>query len=108
MKNMVIVETRDPIEVRDVEWSAELLAQVRGAGAASTLMLAANGVLGARASAPAPFLTRLIGQGVDVLADRFALAERGITEADLAPGIAGADLGVVVDWLAAGDHVLWR
>ena len=108
MKAMVIVETRDPIAVGDVEWSADLLARTRQAGRASTLMLAENGVLGARASAPAPILRQLIGQGVDVLADRFALAERGIAEADLAPGITSADLGVVVDWLAAGDHVLWR
>ena len=108
MKNMAIVETRDPVEVRDVEWSADLLARTRRAGGASTLMLAENGVLAARASAPATFLIRLMGQGVDVVADRFALAERGIAEADLAPGISGADLGVVVDWLAAGDHVLWR
>ena len=108
MKDMVIVETRDPIEVRDVEWSAELLAGTRQAGRASTLILAENGVLGARASAPAPFLRRLVEQGVGILADRFALAERGIDEADLAPGIAGADLGVVVDHLVAGDRVLWR
>ena len=51
MKDMLIVETRDPIEVRDVESSAELLAGTRQAGRASTLMLAENGVLGARASA---------------------------------------------------------
>ena len=108
MKDVVIVETRDPIEVRDVEWSAGLLARARQAGCASTLMLAENGVLGARASAPATFLSRLVEQGVAVLADRFALAERGIFEADLTPGIDGVDLGFVVDRLAAGDLVLWR
>jgi len=108
MKAMMIVETRDPVGVRDVEWGALLLAAMARSGRPSTLMLTENGVLGARRGAKAEALHRLIGQGVEILADRFALTERGIGEADLMPGIAGADLAAVIDRLAAGDHVLWR
>jgi hypothetical protein len=104
----MIVETRDAIAVRDVEWSADLLATMRQAGQACTLMLAENGVLGARASASPAFLSNLVGAGVEILADRFALRERGIPEEQIASGISAAELDVVVDRLAAGGTVIWR
>jgi hypothetical protein len=108
MKDMTIIETRDPLAVRDVEWSAGLLAGMRRSGMRCTLVLAENAVLGARASAGAACLAGLADQGVELLADRFALAERGIGEADLHPGISATDLGVVIDRLAAGGAVIWR
>ena len=107
-KVMMIVETRDPFAVRDVEWTADLLAAMRQAGQSCTLMLAENGVLGARAAAGAPTFSRLVDAGVEILADRFALRERGIGEDALAAGISAADLDVVIDRLAAGGTVLWR
>ena len=108
MKSMMIVETRDPLECRDVEWSAALLSGLRKADVACTLMLAENGVLAARAAARSALLSGLVDGGVEVLADRFALAERGIADSDLAAGVAGVDLGVVIDRLAAGGAVIWR
>lgn len=108
MKDMMVIETRDPIDVRDAEWSADLLVRMRQAGARCTMMLTENGVLGARASAPADFLARLVAGGTAVLADRFALAERGVEESDLAPGVVGADLDAVVDGLEAGATMIWR
>ena len=108
MKDMMIVETRDPMAVRDVEWTAGLLATMRQAGQSCTLMLAENGVLGARDSACPVAFPHLIEAGVEILADRFALDERGIGEAELAAGISAADLDVVVASLAAGDTILWR
>ena len=108
MKDMMIVETRDPMAVRDVEWTAGLLETMQQAGQSCTLMLAENGVLGGRDSACPAAFSQLIAAGVEILADRFALDERGIGEADLAAGIAGADLDVVIDRLAAGGTILWR
>ena len=108
VKDMMIVETRDPFAVRDVEWTAGLLAAMRRAGGRCTLMLCENGVLGARDSACPDFLSSLSLAEVEILADRFALRERGIPEDRLAPGVAGADLDVVIDRLAAGGTVLWR
>jgi hypothetical protein len=108
VNDMMIVETRDPFAVRDVEWTAGLLAAMRRAGRRCTLVLAENGVLGARNAAGAPFLSGLVDAGVEILADRFALRERGIAEDALAAGIAAADLDVVVDRLAAGGTVVWR
>ena len=108
MKDMMIIETRDPLQVRDCEWSADLLVRMRQAGSRCTMMLTENGVLGARASARTAFLPRLIDNGIAVLADPFALAERGIKDSDVAPGVACADLGAVVDRLEAGAAVIWR
>ena len=105
---MTIVETRDPFAVRDVEWTAGLLAAMARAGTRCTLMLAENGVLGARAAARTAGLAGLAEAGVEILADRFALRERGIAEDSLAAGIVAADLDVVIDRLVAGDSVLWR
>jgi hypothetical protein len=108
MKDMMLVETRDPIECRDVEWSAILLSGLSAAGVGCTLMLAENGVLAARGSARGNLLSGLVDSGVEILADRFALAERGIADSELTAGVAGADLGVVIDRLAAGNTVIWR
>ena len=105
---MMVVETRDPFAVRDVEWTAGLLAALREAGTPCTLVLTENGVFGARAGASASGLAGLAGAGVEIFADRFALRERGIGEDELASGIAPAGLDVVVDRLAAGGRVLWR
>ncbi len=108
MKDIMVVETRDLIEVRDVEWGAGLLANAQSSGSTTCMMLAENGVFAARKEALASCLRPLIDDGVTVLADRFALRERGIPETDLARGVAPADLSVVVDWLEAGASVLWR
>ena len=108
MKDLMIIETRDPIEVPDVEWGARLASGVKGTGARSCLMLVENGVLAARAGAAAPFLAALAEEDVPILADRFALRERGIAETGLARGVTPAELNVVIDWLDAGASVLWR
>ena len=107
MNGMMIVETRDPLAVRDVEWTAGLLASMRRAGCKCTLMLAENGVFGARGPGGA-CLAGLAEAGVELLADRFALRERGIAEDSLATGVAPAELDVVIDRLAAGEAVVWR
>ncbi len=108
MKHMLIVETRDPFETREVQSNADLLVRMRQTGVPCTLMLTENGVLAARSSAKASFLPLLTEAGVEVAADRFALAERGISETEVADGIQCSDLTAVVDGLAAGATVLWR
>lgn len=108
MKHMLIVETRDPFATREVQSNADLLVGMRQAGVPCTLMLAENSVLAARSSAKASFLPMLVEAGVEVAADRFALAERGISDSEVADGIQCSDLAVVVDRLAAGATVLWR
>jgi hypothetical protein len=72
-----------------------------------TLFLVQNAVLIARASAPASAaISALARAGITVLADDFALQERGI--AKLADGVSSAPIDVVVDRLEAGDKTMWH
>ena len=108
MKRYMIVETRDPHEARDVEWMAELAANLERGGASAALVLAENGVFAGRAGASASALPKLIDAGCEVFADRYALRERGIRDGDLAKGVKAADLDIVVAALEAGVSVMWR
>ncbi len=108
MTRYMIIETRDPHDVRDVEWMAALAANLQRGGASATVMLAENGVFAARTGASASPLRKLTDAGCQVLADRYALRERGIRDADLAKGVKPVELDAVVDALEAGVSVIWR
>lgn len=108
MKQLMVVETRDPFEASEVESIADLLTGLQHEGIECSILLAENGVLGARASAPVDFLPKLAKQGVTLMADRFALAERGIPEDELTDGVKPSELGVILDHLTAGAAVMWR
>jgi hypothetical protein len=108
VKRYMIIETRDPHEARDVDWMANLAADLHRNGGAASVMLADNGVFAARAGASSSALQALADVGCPVFADRYALKERGIGEDDLAPGVTPAEIDVVIDALHAGASVLWR
>lgn len=107
MKELLIIETRDPAENRGPERMAATAAQLSARGVRVSILLAENGAFGARAGA-ARFLDQAIDSGVAVLADGFALEERAIARAELSKGVAAADIEIVVDRLAAGACVIWR
>jgi hypothetical protein len=76
------------------------------AGNHVTLFLVQNAVLAARPSAQAPQLRALVGTGIKILAEDFALKERGITK--LRDGVQIAPIEIVVDHLEAGHKTLWH
>jgi predicted peroxiredoxin len=82
--------------------------QLAAAGHDVTLFLVQNGVLSARPGARDPRLSEIAGPRLRVLADDFSLRERAIDAERLAPGIAAAAIGVVVDLLAAGARSIWN
>ena len=102
----LLIESRDPFESNDVGYYYELARGLVEAKNEVTLFLVQNGVLAARPSAQVPALRALVKAGVKVLADDFALAERGIKK--LADGVASAPIDVVVDHLEAGHKTLWH
>lgn len=108
MKQIMVVETRDPLATPDVESLAQLVTDLQHQGVHCAMLLAENGVLGARRSAAAQVLPGVAGKGVELFADRFALAERGIAEDELAESIIPAEIGIVVDRLVSGASVIWR
>jgi len=106
MPNYLFIESRGG-EPRDPFCSALAGALARD-GASVTLLLVQNGALAARRGAQAPQLDKLAAAGVAVLADEFALRERGITHERLRAGIEPASLDIVVDRLLDGWQVIWH
>jgi hypothetical protein len=107
MRELLIVETRDPIEHRGTADMAELAAEMVRAGIPTTIFAAENAVFGGRRGIDGPFKAAL-SAGVAIFADRFALDERAIPAEDLHSGIQPAEVEVIVDHLAAGACVMWR
>ncbi len=100
MGEYLLIELRDPFESNDVGYYCELARGLAEAGNQVTLFLVQNAVLAARPSAQAPQLRALAGSGVRILADDFALKERGMTR--LLDGVQIAPIDIVVDHLEAG------
>jgi hypothetical protein len=106
MNEYLLIESRDPFESNDVAHYYDLARGLVEAGNRVTVMLVQNGVLAARAAAQAPGLRALAAAGVKILADDFAVAERGIKR--LADGVQVASIEVLVDHLEAGHKTLWH
>ena len=93
-------------ESNNVGYYYDLARGLVEAGDKVTLFLIQNGVLAVRPSAKAPQLRVLVGSGVKILADDFALKERGIIK--LLDGVQIAPIEIVVDHLEAGHKALWH
>jgi len=106
MSCYLLIESRDPFESKGFNQRCELALTLLGESNAVTLFLLENAVLGARAGAKAAGLEKLAKAGVCLLADEFALRERGVTE--LAPHVTAANLDAVIGELAGGAKALWN
>ena len=106
MAGYLLIESRDPFESNDVGYYLDLASGLVEAGNQVTLFLVQNAVLAVRQSARAPKLRALVGAGIKILADDFALRERGITK--LLDGVQTAPIEIVVDHLEAGYKTLWH
>src|SRR5437588_3610674 len=106
MAEYLLIESRDPFESKDVAYYSNLARGLLEAGNQVTLFLVQNAVFAARASAQAPELQALVQAGVKILADEFALKQRGITK--LRGGVETAPIEIVVDHLEAGHKALWH
>jgi len=106
MKRFLIVESRDPFEA--ASFAARNGLHVALAGDAEvTVFLVENAVLAARAAVAAIVLGGLRAAGVQVLADEFALQERGIAAGQLAAGVEAASLDRLVVELGRGAKAIW-
>jgi sulfur relay (sulfurtransferase) complex TusBCD TusD component (DsrE family) len=106
MAEYLLIESRDPFESHDVGYYYDLARGLVEAGDKVTLFLVQNAVFAARPSAQAPQLRLLVGSGIKIVADDFALKERGITK--LLDGVQVAPIEIVVDHLEAGHKTLWH
>ena len=108
MTRYLLIESRDPIGSPAFERRCELAAALRADGADVTLFLVENAVLGTRSAARLPALGKLAKQGVQLLADEFALRERGIGNDEVAPAVRPAALDMMATLLAGGARATWN
>jgi predicted peroxiredoxin len=106
MADYLLIESRDPFESNDVGYYYDLARGLVEAGNRVTLFLTQNAVFAARPSAQAPKVQALVHSGIKILADDFALKERGITK--LLDGVQVAPIETVVDHMEAGHKTLWH
>ena len=106
MAEYLLIESRDPFESHNVGYYYDLARGLVETGHKVTLFLVQNAVFAARPSAQAPQLRFLVGSGIKIVADDFALKERGITK--LLDGVQVAPIEIVVDHLEAGHKTLWH
>ncbi len=106
MAEYLLIESKDPFESNDVGYYYELARGLVEAGNEVTLFLTQNAVLAVRPSAEARKLQALVNSGVKMLADEFALRQRGINK--LLDGVEIAPIEIVVDHLEAGHKTLWH
>lgn len=106
MAEYLLIESQDPFESQGVGYYYDLARGLVEAGNKVTLFLVQNAVFAARPSAQAPQLRLLVGSGIKIVADDFALKERGITK--LLDGVQVAPIEIVVDHLEAGHRALWH
>jgi hypothetical protein len=106
MAEYLLIESRDPFESNEVGYYYDLAKGLAHEGHSVTMFLVQNAVLATRPSKGSAALSALARAGVKVLADDFALKERGI--AQLVDGVSAAPIDVVVDHLAAGHKTIWH
>ncbi|HKE45102.1 MAG TPA: DsrE family protein [Steroidobacteraceae bacterium] len=108
MSGYLLIESRDPFESKGFAQHCELALTLLGEGNSVTLFLVENAVLAARAAAKARDLDKLAKAGVRVLADKFALHERGIDARQVIAAVEPAELNALLAHLADGAKTLWN
>jgi hypothetical protein len=108
MTRYLLIESRDPFESTGFAHRCELALALRADGAEVTVFLVENGVLGARAAARLRDVEKLARSGVHLLADEFALRERGVGPDEIAAAIRPAPLDQLVGQLVAGAKAIWN
>jgi len=109
MTNYLFIETRDPFESRDLQFTEQTATALKRRGHEVTVFLVQNGVLATRQNVRDSYLTRLTQAGVNLLADDFSLAERGIKTAELCAGVLPASIESLVDaLLQTNTKAIWH
>src|SRR5262245_60083181 len=95
MTRYIFIESRDPFESRDTEFTEEAAIAVKDRGHDVTVFLVQNAVLAARKSVRC--LNRLSEAGVILLADDLSLRERGINPNEVNTSVRPSGIDALVD-----------
>lgn len=107
MRQYLLIETRDAADHHGAAEAVELAIGIAGTGAPCAMLLTENAAFSARNGVLSP-IESAISAGVEIRVDRFAMAERAISDDELKPGIAVGGPDFVVDHLLDGSRVIWR
>ncbi len=108
MPEYCLIESRDPFDCSDVDFTYELAVNLARQGNKVTLFLVQNGVLPVRRAADTQLAATASTRGVTVLADDFSLKERGVRNGEMLDTVTPAPLETVVDALARGVKTVWH
>jgi len=106
MKRYLIIESRDPFEAASFAGRNELAVNLAADGEV-TVFLVENAVLAARVGSRFAGFARIRRAGVTLIADEFALRERGITVAELVPEVKAGRIDLLVAGLGRGAKAIW-
>jgi predicted peroxiredoxin len=108
MTKYLLIESRDPFDTNLVGDFTDLAKDLKSQGHEVTLYLLQNGVLPARKGPRSQMLADLVKAGINVLADDFSLAERGIDGKRLVDGVKTSNVDLIVDEMAGGAKTIWH
>jgi intracellular sulfur oxidation DsrE/DsrF family protein len=108
MSKYLLIDSLDPYATNGTASQSKLARGLRQAGHQVTLILVQNGVLPVRAEPGSAELQAAVSAGVEVLAEEFALRERGIPTEALIAGIRATPIAVITERLALGWKTFWR
>lgn len=107
MKNYLFIESESAFEAAGAPQVFALARELKQQGDAVEILLVQNGVMAARAGAKADGLSAALQAGIAVMADDLSMRERALKPGDLARGVTAAQIGAVVERMAAGWNVIW-
>ena len=105
MSGYLMIASRDPFEWNGAARFVETAAGLAREGNKVTLFLVQNGVLASRPCQAAEVLKTAADSGVEILADDFSLAERGINNP--VDCVKSAKLDTVIDQMVEGRKTMW-
>ena len=108
MSGYLLIQSRDPFEGGSDSFDELARSLAASKSGPVTLFLVENGVLPARKSPASARLAELAKSGVEILADEFALRERGIPRERLIPEVKAAAIDAAVERMAEGRKTLWN
>jgi sulfur relay (sulfurtransferase) complex TusBCD TusD component (DsrE family) len=108
MSHYLFIQSQDPFIEARTSAQFDLAQRLARAGHPVRLLLVQNGVFAARRGAVCASFDALLGTGVAIDADVYALDQREIAPDDLKQGIGQGGPEQVVDALLAGDKVIWN
>ena len=109
MGKYVLIESRDPFDSADCKNFRDLASGLAKGGNEVAFFLTQNGVLPARRGCTAEGSLAELGRSVSVLADEFALRERGIDADALVEGVRPASIDALIALIMEdGRKALWH